>query len=157
MTNYKSELVGVFGFPVAENPTIVMQEAAFRDLGLDWRYLTIEVKPDQLGDAFKGLKAFNMKGINLTIPHKIAVMQYLDEIAPDAALIGAVNTVRREGDKLIGENTDGKGFVRSLHEASIDPNRKSMVILGAGGAARGDCRRNGLGWGIRDHRGQPFD
>ncbi|MDN5213055.1 shikimate dehydrogenase [Fulvivirgaceae bacterium BMA12] len=136
MTNYKSELVGVFGHPVAENPTIVMQEAAFRDLELDWRYLTIEVKPDQLEDAVKGLRALNMKGINLTIPHKIEVMKYLDEIAPDAALIGAVNTVRREGDKLIGENTDGKGFVRSLVEASINPDGKSMVILGAGGAAR---------------------
>jgi shikimate dehydrogenase len=135
--NYKSELVGVFGHPVAENPTIVMQEAAFQALNLDWRYLTIEVYPEDLADAFKGLRAMNMRGINLTIPHKVEVLKYLDEVAPDAALMGAVNTVRRDGDKLIGENTDGKGFIQSLRQdAGIDPVGKNIVILGAGGAAR---------------------
>ena len=135
--NYKAELVGVFGHPVAENPTIVMQEAAFKALNLNWRYLTIEVYPEDLADAFKGLRAMNMRGINLTIPHKVEVLKYLDEIAPDAALMGAVNTVRRDGDKLIGENTDGKGFIRSLRQdAGVDPAGKKLVILGAGGAAR---------------------
>ena len=135
--NYKAELVGVFGHPVAENPTIVMQEAAFEATGLNWRYLTIEVYPEELENAVKGLRAMNMRGINLTIPHKVEVLKYLDEVAPDAALIGAVNTVRREGKKLIGENTDGKGFLRSLKEdAKIDPAGKQAVILGAGGAAR---------------------
>ena len=135
--NYKAELVGVFGHPVAENPTIVMQEAAFRELGLNWRYLTIEVFPEKLAEAMTGLRAFNMKGINLTIPHKVEVLKYLDEIAPDAELMGAVNTVRREGDKLIGENTDGKGFLSSLRDdAGTDPAGKRIVILGAGGAAR---------------------
>lgn len=135
--NYKAELVGVFGHPVAENPTIVMQEAAFQALNLNWRYLTIEVYPQELADAFKGLRAMNMRGINLTIPHKVEVLKYLDEVAPDAALMGAVNTVRRAGDKLIGENTDGKGFIRSLRQdAGIDPAGKTFVILGAGGAAR---------------------
>jgi shikimate dehydrogenase len=135
--NYKAELVGVFGHPVAENPTIVMQEAAFKALNLNWRYLTIEVYPDDLRDAFIGLRAFNMQGINLTIPHKVEVLQYLDEVAADARLMGAVNTVRREGKKLIGENTDGKGFLRSLREdAGVDPAGKRVVVLGAGGAAR---------------------
>ena len=135
--NYKSELVGVFGHPVAENPTVVMQEAAFQALNLDWRYLTIEVYPEDLADAFKGLRAMNMRGINLTIPHKVEVLKYLDKVAPDAALMGAVNTVRRHGDDLIGENTDGKGFIRSLRQnAGIDPAGKKFVILGAGGAAR---------------------
>jgi shikimate dehydrogenase len=135
--NYKAELVGVFGHPVAENPTIIMQEAAFEATGLNWRYLTIEVLPDDLEDAIKGLRAMNMRGINLTIPHKVKVLKYLDEVAPDAALIGAVNTVRRRDKKLIGENTDGKGFLRSLKEdAKIDPAGKQAVILGAGGAAR---------------------
>jgi len=79
----------------------------------------------------------NMQGINLTIPHKVAVLAHLDETAPDAALMGAVNTVRREGDRLIGENTDGKGFLRSLREdAQMNPQDKRVVILGAGGAAR---------------------
>ncbi|UCH27315.1 MAG: shikimate dehydrogenase [Trueperaceae bacterium] len=135
--NYKAELVGVFGHPVAENPTIVLQEAAFRALDLNWRYLTIEVYPQDLADAVRGLRAFNMQGINLTIPHKVAVLEHLDAIADDASLIGAVNTVRRDGDKLIGENTDGKGFLRSLREdARLDPSGKRVVVLGAGGAAR---------------------
>lgn len=135
--NYKAELVGVLGDPVAENPTGVMQEAAFRAVGLNWRYLTIQVKPEDLEDAIRGVRAFGMRGINLTIPHKVAVMQYLDEIAPDAQMIGAVNTVRRVGDHLIGENTDGKGFLRGLQvDAGFDPAGKRVVILGAGGAAR---------------------
>ncbi len=136
-TSYKSELVGVFGHPVAENPTIVMQEAAFKAAGLNWRYLTIEVYPQDLAAAMNGLRAMNMQGINLTIPHKVEVLNYLDRVAPDAALIGAVNTVRREGELLIGENTDGKGFLRSLtRDAQLDPAGKRVVILGAGGAAR---------------------
>lgn len=135
--NYKAELVGVFGHPVAENPTIMLQEAAFEALGLNWRYLTIEVYPEDLADAVKGLRAFNMQGINLTIPHKVEILKYLDEVAADAQLMGAVNTVRREGDRLIGENTDGKGFLRSLREdAGVDPAGKRIVVLGAGGAAR---------------------
>ncbi len=135
--SYKSELVGVFGHPVAENPTIVMQEAAFRELGLNWRYLTLEVYPEDLAAAVTGLRAFNMKGINLTIPHKIEVLKYLDEVAPDAKLMGAVNTVRVVDGKLIGENTDGKGFLRSLRDdAGMDPSGNHVVILGAGGAAR---------------------
>jgi shikimate dehydrogenase len=135
--NYKAELVGVFGHPVAENPTIVLQEAAFKALDLDWRYLTIEVYPQDLADAIRGLRAFNMRGINLTIPHKVAVLEHLDAVADDARLIGAVNTVRRDGDRLIGENTDGKGFLRSLREdARLDPAGKRVVVLGAGGAAR---------------------
>src|ERR1041385_2241409 len=120
--NYKSELVGVLGFPVAENPTFLMQEAAFAALGLQWRYLTIEVKPEALPDAIRGVRAMGMMGVNLTIPHKVAVMPLLDEISPDARIIGAVNTVRRDGDKLIGENTDGKGFLRGVGEqAGIGP------------------------------------
>lgn len=135
--NYKAKLVGVFGSPVAENPTVVLQEAAFRACRLHWHYLTIEVYPEDLKDAIAGLRAMNMQGINLTIPHKVAVLQYLDRIAPDAALMGAVNTVRREGDLLIGENTDGKGFLRSLTEdAQVNPRGKIVTILGAGGAAR---------------------
>lgn len=136
-SNYRAELVGVFGHPVAENPTVVMQEAAFKELGLNWRYLTIEVLPEDLADAMKGLRAFNMRGVNLTIPHKVEVLKYLDEVAQDARLMGAVNTVRRDGQKLIGENTDGKGFTRSLTEdAHEDPKGKRVVVLGAGGAAR---------------------
>ena len=143
--NYKAELVAVFGQPVAENPTGVMQEAGFAAARLDWRYLTIEVPPDALGRAVDGARAMGFRGFNLTIPHKLAVMQYLDEIAPEARIIGAVNTVRREGDRFIGENTDGKGFLRGLREdAGVDPAGKRIAILGAGGASRAIATELGL-------------
>jgi len=135
--NYKHELVGCFGFPVAENPTGVMQEAAFAALGLNWRYLLLEVQPHQLQEAVNAMRLFNFQGFNCTIPHKVEVLKYLDEISSAARLMGAVNTVRREGHKLIGENTDGKGFLRSLDEdAGVNPLGKRVVVLGAGGAAR---------------------
>ena len=129
--NFKAELVACFGQPVAENPTGAMQEAGFQALGLNWRYLTVEVSPDRLRDAILGVRAFGMQGVNLTIPHKVAVIEHLDAIAPDAAIIRAVNTVRREGDRLIGENTDGKGFLRGVRRCRSGPP----------GQARGRARR----------------
>jgi shikimate dehydrogenase len=133
----RSELVGAFGDPIDENPTGVMQEAAFAAAGLNWRYLLLRVTAEDLSAAVTGLRAMRFQGINLTIPHKVAVLKYLDEVSPDAALIGAVNTVRRVSTRLIGENTDGKGFLRSVREdAGIDPAGKRIVFLGAGGAAR---------------------
>lgn len=144
-TNYKAELVAVFGQPVAENPTGVMQEAAFAALGLNWRYLTVEVSPADLGAAVMGARVMGFQGFNLTIPHKVAVMQYLDDIAPEARMIGAVNTVRREGDRFIGENTDGKGFLRGVRQdARVDPKGKRVALLGAGGAARAIATELGL-------------
>ena len=135
--DYAASLVACLGQPVRENPTGVMQEAAFQALGLNWRYLTIEVPAARLRDAIAGVRALGMRGANLTIPHKVAVLEHLDRIEPDASLIGAVNTVRREGDQLIGENTDGKGFLRGLRaEAGIEPRDQRVVVLGAGGAAR---------------------
>jgi shikimate dehydrogenase len=135
--NYLDHLVGVFGHPVAENPGVVIQEAAFRDLGLArWRFLTIDVEPGDLGAAIQGLKAFKMRGANCTIPHKIAVLKHLDVIAESARLIGAVNTIVNDGGKLTGENTDGKGFMIALQSAGVDPKGKRVVVLGAGGAAR---------------------
>src|SRR5215467_3565550 len=131
-TSFQAELVACFGQPVEQNPTGVMQEAAFRALGLNWRYLTIEVPALKLADAVAGVKAMGFRGLNLTIPHKVAVMQYLDEIAPEAAIIGAVNTVRRVGNRLIGENTDGKGFLRGVrNDAGVDPGGKRIALLGA--------------------------
>ena len=135
--NYLDCLVGVFGHPAAENPGVVIQEAAFRALGLNlWRFLTIDVDPDKLEDAIKGLKAFKMRGINCTIPHKINVIRYLDELSESARLIGAVNTIVNTDGRLFGENTDGKGFMESLQENGVNPKDKKIVILGAGGAAR---------------------
>lgn len=133
--NFKQELTSVFGQPVAENPTQAMIEAAYRHHGLDWRYLTIEVAPDKLADAVQGFRAMGFSGGNLTIPHKVAVMNHLDSLTDAAQKIEAVNCLFWNDGKLFGENTDGKGFVSSLRGIT-DPVDKRVVLLGAGGAAR---------------------
>jgi len=133
--NFKQELTAAFGQPIAENPTQVMVEAAYRHHNLDWRYLTIEVGPNDLEDAVKGAKVMGFQGFNCTIPHKVKVIDYLDGLGESASLMGAVNCVVRKDGKWIGENTDGKGFVSSLKELT-DPAGKNVVIFGAGGAAR---------------------
>jgi shikimate dehydrogenase len=133
--NFKQELVAVFGQPVAENPTQAMVEAAFRHHGLDWRYLTIEVAPGGLAAAVAGARAMGFRGFNCTIPHKVAVVPLLDELGESAALMGTVNCVVRRGERLVGENTDGKGFLESLRPLR-DPAGARVLVLGAGGAAR---------------------
>jgi shikimate dehydrogenase len=138
--DYLDNLVGVFGHPAAENPGVIVQEAAFRDLGLSrWRFLTIDVDPGKLGDAILGLKAMKFRGINCTIPHKIEALKYIDKLAPSAALIGAVNTIINDEGALTGENTDGQGFMIALKDAGVAAEGKSAVVLGAGGAARAIC------------------
>jgi shikimate dehydrogenase len=112
-----------------------MIEPAFAEMGLDWRYLTVEVHPDQLADAVRGAKAMGWKGFNCTIPHKVAVIPHLDRLSPAAEAIGAVNCVIHLDGKLIGDNTDGKGFLQSLAKAREISGLRA-VILGAGGAAR---------------------
>ena len=133
--NFKQELTAAFGQPISENPTQAMVEAAYRHHSLDWRYLTIEVAPEGLADAVAGARAMGFAGFNCTIPHKVKVIDHLDGLGESASLMGAVNCVVRREDKLIGENTDGKGFVESLRELT-DPQGKSVVMFGAGGAAR---------------------
>lgn len=133
--SFKQELVGVFGYPVAENPTQAMIEPAFADLGLDWRYLTVEVRPESLADAVRGARAMGWRGFNCTIPHKVAVIEHLDELTPAAEAIGAVNCVVNRDGRLVGDNTDGRGFVRSLAEVRPVAGATAL-ILGAGGAAR---------------------
>lgn len=134
--NYRAELVGVFGSPIEENPTCVIEEAGFQALGLNYRYLTVRVEPKDLAAAMAGLKAFQMRGINLTIPHKVEVLKYLDELSPAAKVIGAVNTVVNNNGVLYGENTDGKGFLKALKDAGVPLTGKKLTLLGAGGAAR---------------------
>jgi len=133
--NFKPELCCLFGKPVAENPTQPMIEAAFRHHGLDWRYVQFEIEHEQLADAVRGMRAMGFRGGNVTTPHKVAIVKHLDRIAESASLMGAVNCIVRRGKELVGENTDGKGFVQSLRAVS-DPAGKRVVILGAGGAAR---------------------
>ena len=133
--NFKQEIVGVFGHPVAENPTQAMMEAAFRHHGLDWRYLTLEVGPDDLADAVRGARAMGFRGFNCTIPHKVAVIDHLDGLGESAELMGAVNCVVDRDGRFIGENTDGKGFLSALTELTT-PDAKRFLLFGAGGAAR---------------------
>lgn len=133
--NFKQELTACFGFPVAENPTQAMIEPAYKEMALDWRYLTLEVTPANLKAAVAGARAFGFQGFNCTIPHKVAVIEHLDGLGESAALMGAVNCVVNRDGQLIGENTDGKGFVSSLKEVT-DPSGKSVVVFGAGGASR---------------------
>jgi shikimate dehydrogenase len=134
-TGFRQELVGLFGRPVAENPAQPMIEAAFRAHGLPWRYLTIEVAPEDLGDAVRGARAMGFRGFHCTIPHKVSVIDHLDELGRSAGLIGAVNCVVASGARLVGENTDGQGFLDSLRTV-LDPHGAGAVVLGAGGAAR---------------------
>lgn len=134
--NFRQELIGVFGYPVDENPTVVLQDAAFEAKGLFWHYLTLLVKPEDLGDAMQSIRALNLKGMNLTIPHKVACIPFLDEVDKSAQLIGAVNTVKNDNGKLIGYNTDGQGFTWALREEQVPLKGAVIALLGAGGAAR---------------------
>jgi shikimate dehydrogenase len=133
--NFLSKLTGSFAMPAAENPTVAMIEAAYRHHGLDWRYINCEVPPERLGDAVKGARAMGWMGFNCSIPHKVAVIPHLDGLGESARVIGAVNCAVRRGEAFIGENTDGKGFLKWLAEI-IDPRGKTVVMFGAGGAAR---------------------
>ena len=134
--NYRAEITGVFGDPVDGNPTGVMEEAAYEACGLNYRYLTLKVTREDFDDAMKSIRALHMKGMNLTMPHKITVLPYLDEISEAAGIIGAVNTIVVRDGKLFGENTDGKGFVQALKNKGVSLQDKKIVILGAGGAAK---------------------
>lgn len=134
--SYQKQWTGVFGDPVDDNPTVVMEQAAFDAAGIPMEYLTIQVKKGQLEAAIQGMRAMNFTGINITMPHKGEVLKYLDEISESARTMGAVNTVYWKNGKLVGENTDGKGFLKSLQDEKISIEGKKAMILGAGGAAR---------------------
>jgi shikimate dehydrogenase len=123
------------GKPVAGNPTEEMIEAAFAAASVDARYVTLEVEDAALADAVRGLRALGVRGANMTVPHKVAVVPMLDRLTEAARLAGAVNCIKRDGDALVGDNTDGKGFLSSLRRVT-DPAGKSAVVIGAGGAAR---------------------
>lgn len=130
--------LGVMGFPLGHSLSPLMFDTALAELNLPYRFLAFEVPPERLGDAFLGIRALGIHGVALTIPHKEAVLSHLDELTEAARRIGAVNLVFREGDRLVGHNTDGAGFVRSLREeADLDPRGGRFLLLGAGGAARG--------------------
>ncbi len=130
--------LGVIGDPIAHSKSPVMHEAALRESGIAGEYSALHIKPDQLADLIAAVREEAYRGINVTIPHKENVMRHLDELSEDARRIGAVNTIINEGGRLIGRNTDGIGYVRSLkEEAAAELEGRRIVVIGAGGAARG--------------------
>jgi shikimate dehydrogenase len=132
----RTKITGIFGYPVEHTLSPAMHNAAFKALGLDYCYVPFLVHPDYLKDAVKAIRALNLCGVNVTIPHKEKVMPLLDEINEEASFIGAVNTIVNSGGNLIGYNTDGKGFMQSLIESGISVEGKDILIIGAGGASR---------------------
>ncbi len=133
--NFLKQITASFAQPASENPTAEMIEAAYRHHRLAWRYINFEVAPEALADAVKGARALGFAGFNCSLPHKVAVIEHLDGLGESASIMGAVNCVVRREGQYIGENTDGKGFLKSLRER-VDPASKNIIILGAGGAAR---------------------
>lgn len=133
--SFLSEITGSFALAAAGNATVAMIEAAYRHHKLDWRYINCEVQPKDLGDAVRGARAMGWAGFNCSLPHKVAVIEHLDGLGDSAAIMRAVNCAVRRDSRYIGENTDGKGFLKSL-EGIVDPKGKTVVIFGAGGAAR---------------------
>ncbi|MDD4875678.1 MAG: shikimate dehydrogenase [Dehalococcoidales bacterium] len=132
----RTVVCGIIGDPIEHTLSPVMHNAAFRDKGIDYLYLPFRVKSERVGEAVVGMKALNIKGLNVTIPHKVTVMKYLDKIDSVAEKIGAVNTIVNGNDVLTGYNTDASGFLQALLDRGIDPAGKKVVILGAGGASR---------------------
>jgi shikimate dehydrogenase len=132
----KTRICGLIGAPVEHSMSPVMHNKAYAALGLDYLYLAFRVAPEGLEKAVAGLRALNFRGFNVTIPHKVAIMPFLDSLDPLAQKIGAVNTVVNDGGKLRGYNTDAAGFLQTLKEHGIPPKGKKFVIMGAGGAAR---------------------
>jgi shikimate dehydrogenase len=135
-------LLGVLGWPLQHTLSPAMHNAALRALGLEWHYLAWSVPPRDLRAAIQGIRALGIVGANVTMPHKKTVLKLMDELSGDARDIGAVNTIQRVGDgRLVGHNTDVDGFREFLAgDAGIDVERRSALVLGAGGAARAIVR-----------------
>jgi shikimate dehydrogenase len=137
MISGRTKIFGIFGYPVEHTFSPSMHNAAFGKLGIDACYVPFAVNPDTLGDAVKAIIPLGIRGLNVTVPHKEKILPYLDELSEEAQLIGAVNTVEIKDRTLIGHNTDGRGFLRSLREdAKFNPKGKRYLFIGSGGAAR---------------------
>ena len=134
--NGRTKIIGIFGYPIEHTLSPLMHNAAFHSLNMNHCYVAFKVHPDDLSDAVKAVKSLNLLGVNITVPHKEAVIPLLDEVNEEARFIGAVNTVVNNEGKLTGYNTDGRGFMSSLSEAGISVESRNVVIIGTGGAAR---------------------
>ncbi|MGI5817988.1 MAG: shikimate dehydrogenase [Armatimonadota bacterium] len=143
----KTRLVGVIGWPIEHSISPAMQNAALREMQLNWVYLAFAVEPERVGEAIDGVRGLGLVGLNVTIPHKSAVIEHLDEIDDAVRALGVANTiVRREDGSLMGHNTDGPGFLRSLAEHGHGVDGRAVTLLGAGGSARAvawACARDG--------------
>ena len=135
----KTKICGVIGDPIEHTMSPVMHNTAFSKLGLDYVYVAFRVKAAELSQAVAGMKALNITGLNVTIPHKVSIIPFLDKLDPLAEKIGAVNTVTNNDGVLTGANTDASGFLQALMDQGVDPAKKRVAILGAGGAARAIC------------------
>lgn len=136
MINGKTKLLGVIGQPVEHSLSPVMHNAAIAQLGVDYVYLPIPVKREDLSKAIAGFEAIGLVGFNITIPHKQAILPLLNHISPEAKMIGAVNTVWRDQEGWSGTNTDVKGFIAPLQDLQKDWSQITPIVLGNGGAAR---------------------
>lgn len=136
MITGKTKIIGIFGDPIEHTLSPLIHNEAFSYLGLDYCYVAFNVKKDKLKEAVEAIRALNIKGVNVTVPHKETVIQYLDNISNEAKNIGAVNTILNAGGVLKGFNTDVKGFILSLKDEGISIKNKNFLILGAGGAAK---------------------
>lgn len=134
--NGETQVIGIFGDPIAHTRSPAMHNAAFRALRLPYIYIPFSVPPPALGKATAGIRSLNIVGVNVTVPHKEKIVRYLDELSPAASLYRAVNTVINRHGTLYGENTDGQGFLRSLSERNRSVQDREVVLIGAGGAAR---------------------
>lgn len=130
------ELYGVLGWPITHSWSPLMHAAAYRETGLDAHYLPLAVRPERLEEALIGASALGFSGLNVTVPHKAALLPFLAEVSDEARLIGAVNTLARRGEAWAGFNTDARGFVRSLEEEGVPLRAARVVLLGTGGASR---------------------
>jgi shikimate dehydrogenase len=131
-----TRVVAILGDPVEHSRSPAMHNAAFAALGLDFVYVALHVRPPDLRRAILGIRALDMAGLNITVPHKETIVPLLDRLSPAARAIGAVNTVVRRGSRLEGHNTDAEGFRRAIERLGFHPRRKCAVLLGAGGSAR---------------------
>ena len=132
----KTRLAGIIGWPISHTLSPAMHNALYEAMGLNWRYMALPVKPERIVEAVHGVRALGMAGVNVTIPHKEAVIPCMDELTPAARAIGAVNTIILEDARLIGDNTDVSGFLEALDQANVQLAGRQALILGAGGAAR---------------------
>lgn len=131
-----TKLTGLLGNPVKHSISPNMHNSAFRKLALDYAYLAFEIEDGFLEDAINAMKIFKAKGFNITMPYKEKVIDFLDAVSEDAQIIGSVNTVLNDNGKLVGYNTDGRGFIKALEESKMEYKGKKIVIAGAGGAAK---------------------